>query len=56
MKGLSIKHPQYLWDSNKGYPTQAHRTAIQNFGVTPYHRKSFRLLPIAKQGNLFDKE
>ena len=56
MKGLSIKHPQYFWDSNKGYPTQAHRDAIQNFGVTLYHRKSFRLLPIAKQGNLFEQE
>ena len=56
MKGLANKHPQYFWDSNKGYPTQAHRAAIQNFGITPHHRKSFRLLPIAKQGNLFEKE
>ncbi|WP_291183088.1 ribonuclease HII [Gilvibacter sp.] len=45
MLELHEKHPQYAWDANKGYPTQAHRTAIREFGSTPYHRMSFKLLP-----------
>lgn len=43
------EYPDYQWDQNKGYPTKAHREAIQRFGPTPYHRKSFRLLPEAQQ-------
>ncbi|NUM51939.1 MAG: ribonuclease HII [Flavobacteriales bacterium] len=38
------KFPQYGWNQNKGYPTQMHREAIFQFGQTPLHRKSFRLL------------
>jgi len=38
------KYPQYGWDGNKGYPTKKHREAIFNFGVTPLHRKTFKLL------------
>ncbi|MDC7997548.1 ribonuclease HII [Gilvibacter sediminis] len=45
MLELHEKHPQYAWDANKGYPTQAHRAAIREFGSTPYHRMSFKLLP-----------
>lgn len=37
--------PGYGWESNKGYPSKSHREAIQSLGVTPLHRKSFRLLP-----------
>ena len=37
--------PMYNWRQNKGYPTKEHRDAIQKYGVTKYHRKSFRLLP-----------
>lgn len=37
-------HPEYSWDTNAGYPTKAHRLAIEKYGVTPYHRKSFKLL------------
>lgn len=44
MDALSRKYPQYAWNVNKGYPTKAHREAIAQYGVTPYHRKSFRLL------------
>ncbi len=45
MKNLAKQyHPDYLWQSNKGYPTKAHRAAIKLHGVTPYHRKSFKLL------------
>ncbi|MDH6358175.1 ribonuclease HII [Parabacteroides sp. PF5-9] len=45
MHDLAILHPQYHWEENKGYPTRAHRIAIQQFGITPYHRKTFTLLP-----------
>jgi len=37
--------PDYNWSQNKAYPTKAHRNAIREFGTTPYHRMSFRLLP-----------
>ncbi len=45
MDGLAEKYPQYDWKSNKGYPTKKHREAIKSFGITPFHRKSFTLLP-----------
>lgn len=45
MKELHEKFPAYNWKKNKGYPTAEHREAIKKFGPTPYHRKSFRLLP-----------
>lgn len=44
MMQLAQQYPQYSWDKNKGYPTKAHRAAIAEHGVTPYHRMSFRLL------------
>lgn len=44
MMQLHKQHPQYDWDSNKGYPTQAHRHAIELHGTTPHHRMSFRLV------------
>lgn len=44
MHDLAAQFPQYDWDSNKGYPTKKHRAAIREYGVTPYHRKSFNLL------------
>ena len=44
MKKLHNDYPQYDWDKNKGYPTRAHRKAIKEFGITPYHRKSFNLI------------
>ena len=37
-------YPQYRWNVNKGYPTADHRTAIAQFGPTPLHRMTFRLL------------
>ena len=45
MTGLDKEYPQYDWHNNKGYPTAKHRAAIAKFGDTPYHRKTFRLLP-----------
>lgn len=50
MEALHQKCPQYAWDSNKGYPTKAHRAAIAEHGPTAYHRMSFRL---QKQLELF---
>jgi len=44
MTQLSAVYPAYHWATNKGYPTQAHRTAIRRYGITPYHRKSFTLI------------
>ncbi|MBV7528784.1 ribonuclease HII [Chitinophaga sp. sic0106] len=45
MQQLHVTYPHFGWDSNMGYPTKQHREAIRAFGDTPYHRKSFRLLP-----------
>lgn len=45
MNRIHEEYPMYQWNKNKGYPTQDHRDAIREFGITPYHRKSFRLLP-----------
>ena len=44
MNRLAEEYPQYDWRSNKGYPTKKHREAIKQFGITPYHRKSYNLL------------
>ena len=45
MKALAQEFPQYGWDKNMGYPSKAHRQAIRQYGPTPYHRMTFRLLP-----------
>ena len=45
MKALAQEFPQYGWDKNMGYPAKAHRDAIRQYGPTPYHRMTFRLLP-----------
>jgi len=45
MQQLALEFPDYHWHTNVGYPTQEHREAIKDHGITPYHRKSFQLLP-----------
>lgn len=45
MKNLDQEFPQYGWAQNMGYPTLSHRAAIREFGISPHHRMSFRLLP-----------
>ncbi len=45
MEKIHEEFPMYNWKQNKGYPTREHREAIKEFGATPYHRKSFKLLP-----------
>ena len=49
MLSLAVKYPQYDWQSNMGYPTKKHREAIhreaiRQYGITPFHRKSYNLL------------
>ena len=44
MDRIASEYPQYAWDKNKGYPTKAHRQAIEQTGPSPYHRMSFRLI------------
>lgn len=41
MRQLHTDFPQYKWNTNKGYGTAEHRKAIGEFGLTPYHRRSF---------------
>jgi len=53
MRTLHQQYPQYGWIENKGYPTEAHREAIRSFGPSPWHRKSFRLLPDEVRLELF---
>lgn len=43
MEKIHDEYPQYNWKKNKGYPTKYHYEAIAQFGITPYHRKSFTL-------------
>ncbi|WP_372757782.1 ribonuclease HII [Mariniflexile sp.] len=45
MNTIHEEFPMYNWKQNKGYPTAEHREAIRKYGVTKYHRKSFRLIP-----------
>ena len=45
MNTIHEEFPMYNWKQNKGYPTKEHRAAILKYGITKYHRKSFRLLP-----------
>ena len=50
---IDREFPQYNWAKNKGYPTADHRAAIAKYGITPYHRRSFRLLDTQLELPLF---
>ncbi len=50
MERLAEEYPMYGWASNKGYPTAAHRSALRQYGPSPYHRRSYRLFV---EGDLF---
>lgn len=41
MRDLAQQFPGYGWETNMGYPSKSHRSALQNLGVTPHHRRSF---------------
>ncbi len=43
MQRLATEHPEYEWHTNKGYPTIKHRKAVLSHGMSPYHRRSFRV-------------
>ncbi|MFN5333898.1 MAG: ribonuclease HII [Bacteroidota bacterium] len=49
MTQLHDAFPQYKWNVNKGYGTAAHRTAIEQYGLTEHHRKSFNILPVQQK-------
>lgn len=53
MNNLAKQFCGYGWETNVGYPTLEHREGIRQLGITPYHRKSFTLLP--DQLELFDE-
>jgi ribonuclease HII len=42
MVDLAQQHPGYGWETNMGYPSKCHRLALQELGVTPHHRRSFK--------------
>jgi ribonuclease HII len=54
MRANALKYKGYGWETNMGYPTKAHRAAIEKLGVTPLHRLTFQLLP--RQLELFEKK
>ncbi len=56
MKKIHEEFNYYFWDKNKGYPTVIHRKAIAKYGISPYHRKSFRLLNNQLSFTFFDGE
>lgn len=55
MYELDKKYPQYGFAQNKGYPTKAHLEALQTYGVLDVHRRSYRPVIEALQGNLFQE-
>ena len=54
MAELAREYPQYGWATNMGYPSPAHRQAIRDYGPTPHHRMTFRLLPDEQLTLVFD--
>lgn len=51
MTKLDADFPAYGWKQNKGYPTELHRDAIEKYGATVHHRKTFTLLPTQTELN-----
>ncbi len=54
MRALHAEYPHYCWDRNKGYGTKDHRDAIEKFGLSKYHRRSFNILPGGQVQELLD--
>lgn len=52
MQKLHLEYPHYDWINNKGYPTKFHRYAIEKYGITPQHRRSFQLLPLQEDKDI----
>jgi len=55
MQGLHVQYPQYGWDHNKGYATEVHRNAIQEHGISPYHRRTFGSVSDYLQLEIFEE-
>jgi len=55
MMNLHNLYPQYGFDKHKGYPTKAHLAAIEKYGITKYHRLSYKPVASAKQLSLFEE-
>jgi ribonuclease HII len=55
MNNLHKLYPQYGFDKHKGYPTKAHLAAIEKYGITKYHRLSYKPVAAAKQLSLFEE-
>jgi ribonuclease HII len=55
MMNLHNLYPQYGFDKHKGYPTKAHLAAIEKYGITKYHRLSYKPVALAKQLSLFEE-
>ena len=43
MQELDTQYPNYNWKQNKGYPTIEHKNAVAEYGMSPYHRKTFNM-------------
>jgi len=54
MESIHQQHPQYNWAGNKAYPTKEHREAIVKYGITDFHRKSYRLFDEQLKINFFN--
>ncbi len=44
MQNIHLEYPAYGWNRNKGYPSKFHRAIIAEYGISPYHRKTFRMI------------
>ncbi|MEI7898039.1 MAG: ribonuclease HII [bacterium] len=48
MRLIHEEFPVYCWNKNKGYPSKLHREVIARHGISPFHRKTFRMMPLPK--------
>ncbi|GIV27356.1 MAG: ribonuclease HII [Bacteroidia bacterium] len=53
MLQIHEEFPHYHWNKNKGYPTKDHRLALEKYGISKYHRKSFAICQSVLQARLF---
>ncbi|MDQ3393029.1 MAG: ribonuclease HII [Bacteroidota bacterium] len=50
MRNLCKKYPHYGWSTNVGYPTVSHRNALLIHGLSPIHRKTFKMFQLDEAG------
>lgn len=56
MQQIDQEYPCYHWAINKGYPTAEHRLAISQYGITPYHRRSYKLVDNQQKIDFFPSQ